>query len=137
LCARPLDERIMRIHVTEEARHLSFARHYLRSRVPQLGRLRRTALSLGAPIILAVMSRLMLKAFPQLVRTFTVARTVVRSAYHRNPQHREATLRSLSKVRRLCRELGLLNSGPPRWLWRALGIWAEDRDPLPRSCRRG
>ena len=30
----PLLERIMRIHVTEEARHLSFARHYLRTNVP-------------------------------------------------------------------------------------------------------
>ncbi|HET7523188.1 MAG TPA: diiron oxygenase, partial [Acidimicrobiales bacterium] len=41
----PLLERIMRIHVTEEARHLSFARHYLKRRVPQLGRLRRAELA--------------------------------------------------------------------------------------------
>ena len=33
----PLLERIMRIHVTEEARHLSFARHYLKREVPKLG----------------------------------------------------------------------------------------------------
>src|SRR5436305_5756961 len=33
----PLLERIMRIHVTEEARHLSFARHYLKRNVKELG----------------------------------------------------------------------------------------------------
>src|SRR5439155_1969253 len=31
----PLLERIMRIHVTEEARHLSFARHYLKRNAPK------------------------------------------------------------------------------------------------------
>jgi len=37
----PLVERIMRIHTTEEARHLSFARHYLQRTVPDLGFFRR------------------------------------------------------------------------------------------------
>src|SRR5262245_45911005 len=36
----PLLRRVMQIHVTEEARHLCFARHYLREHVPRLGRLR-------------------------------------------------------------------------------------------------
>ena len=48
----PLLERIMRIHVTEEARHLSFARHWLKQRVPTLGPVRRFVLSIGAPLIL-------------------------------------------------------------------------------------
>ena len=37
----PLLERIMRIHVTEEARHLSFARQYLRTNVPTLAGVQR------------------------------------------------------------------------------------------------
>src|SRR5436305_3112807 len=48
----PLLERVMRIHVTEEARHLSFARQYLRTNVPTLGRFRRHAIAIQAPIIL-------------------------------------------------------------------------------------
>src|SRR5438270_8949384 len=44
----PLLERIMRIHVTEEARHLSFARHYLKRNVPKLGWFRRTMLALAS-----------------------------------------------------------------------------------------
>jgi P-aminobenzoate N-oxygenase AurF len=43
----PLMERIMKIHTTEEARHLSFARHYLRRTVPELGWLPRATLAVG------------------------------------------------------------------------------------------
>src|SRR3954467_2968214 len=63
----PLLERIMRIHVTEEARHLSFPRHYLKRTVPALGPLRRAQLAVGAPLILGAMAQLMLKPSPQLV----------------------------------------------------------------------
>lgn len=38
---QPLVQRLMRIHVTEEARHIQFARDGLRKRAPQLGRLSR------------------------------------------------------------------------------------------------
>ena len=41
----------MRIHVTEEARHLSFARQYLRTNVPDR-RAHRTSDRLQAPVIL-------------------------------------------------------------------------------------
>src|SRR2546426_9239550 len=49
----PLLRRIMQIHVTEEARHLCFARHYLKEHVPHLGRARRAALALRAPVVLS------------------------------------------------------------------------------------
>src|SRR3954469_17558613 len=64
----PLLERIIRIHVTEEARHLSFARHYLKRTVPQLSRWRRAQLAVGAPLILGAMAQLMLKPSAGLVR---------------------------------------------------------------------
>ena len=51
----------MRIHVTEEARHLSFARNWLRDRVPSLGIVRRTILAIGTPLILGEMGGMMLK----------------------------------------------------------------------------
>ena len=45
----PLVEQIIRIHVTEEARHISFARNYLRQAVPRLGWFRRRRLALQRP----------------------------------------------------------------------------------------
>jgi hypothetical protein len=120
----PLLERIMRIHVTEEARHLSFARQYLRTRVPELGPVRRRLLAYQAPVILALMAQLMMRPSPQLVRAYSIPKAVVREAYTRNPEHKASTRAALRKVRNLCAELGLVTGGS-RAVWRALGIWDD------------
>jgi hypothetical protein len=115
----PLLKRIMQIHVTEEARHLCFARHYLKQNVPRLGRIRRAVLAVRAPIILAIMSQLMMRASGDIVRHYAIPRDTIAEAYTRNPQHRAETIEALRKVRELCIELGI---AWPR-LWRLLGIW--------------
>jgi para-aminobenzoate N-oxygenase AurF len=121
----PLLRRIMQIHVTEEARHLCFARHYLKERVGRLGRARRLMLTVRTPIILAVMAQLMMRPSPQVVRTYAIPKAVVAEAYTRNPVHRARTIEAVAKVRTLCQELGIV---APR-LWRRLGIWGE-AEPL-------
>ena len=118
----PLLRRIMQIHVTEEARHLCFARHYLREHAPRLGALRRTLLRIRTPVILSVMARLMMRPSGHIVRTYGIPASVVDEAYRRNPHHRAATLEALRKVRALCVELGLVLPA----LWRLLGIWDEE-----------
>ena len=117
----PLTERIMRIHVTEEARHLSFARHYLKRRAPELGRLRRAELAIGAPLVLAGMAQMMLRPSRQIVAAYRIPKAVLDEAYTNNPDHRAATIESLHKVRRLCQDLGLLTPAYRR-LWRVLGL---------------
>lgn len=118
----------MQIHVTEEVRHLCFARHYLKEHAQRLGPVGRFALSIRAPFILAVMAQLMMRPSWQIVRTYGIPRAVIREAYTRNPVHRARTLDALRKVRELCVEIGLITPG---WapLWRLLGIWA--RSPVP------
>ncbi len=117
----PLVERIMRIHVAEEARHLSFARHYLTDRAPRLGRGRRTALAFLAPLVLSVMARLMVLPPGDMVRHFNIPRPVLRQAYG-SPAGRQALRDSVAKTRNLWRDLGLV--GPvSRQLWKAGGIW--------------
>ena len=117
----PLVERIIRIHVTEEARHLSFARHYLKRNVPQLSRARRAALAVGAPVILAVMARLMLRPSTQVIERHRIPKDVIAGAYGNNEQHRARTAESLQKVRSLCEELGLLGRSYGA-LWHRLGL---------------
>jgi hypothetical protein len=117
----PLDERIMRIHVTEEARHLSFARQYLKRQAPRLPPWKRTALAVGSPVVLAAMAQIMLKPSRQIIEEYQIPAGVIDEAYTRNPLHRQRTNDSLRKVRVLCQELDLL--GPPfAWLWRALRL---------------
>jgi hypothetical protein len=117
----PLLERIMRIHVTEEARHLSFARHYLKRTVPALSRVRRFRLAVAAPFILGSLAQMMLRPSPQLVAKYQIPRQVIAQAYTRNPHHRAQTTASLAKVRALCAQLGL-TEGPYGALWTMLRL---------------
>ena len=117
----PLVERIMRIHTTEEARHLSFARHYMHRTVPGLGAVRRLQLALIAPLVLGIMARLMLQPPGDLVRHFGVPGSVVHSA-NRSPAGRQLLKDSVAKTRRLFTELGLVTP-LSKSLWRAVGLW--------------
>lgn len=121
----PLFEMIMRHHVTEEARHLSFARHYLKVQVPTLSRGRRAVMAVATPVILGVMAQLMMQAPHSLIKKFDIPRDVVRTAYHGNATHQQHTKDAVRKVRRLAREIGIVGPGSKR-IWKAFGIWADD-----------
>jgi hypothetical protein len=121
----PLLERIMRIHVTEEARHLSFARNWLKQRVPRLDPVRRAVLSVGAPLILGEMGGLMMKPSQEIIREHNIPPEFVREAYDDNPEWADSAAVALRKVRILCRELGLINPVTER-IWKSKRIWADD-----------
>ena len=122
----PLLEVIMRHHVTEEARHLSFARHELKRAVPQLGWAKRQVLALATPLILGIMAQLMMQPPGSVIRRYDIPPEVVREAYVDNPEFRRETVVALRKVRRLARELGIVNPVSRR-IWERFGIWDDDR----------
>jgi hypothetical protein len=116
----PLLERIMRIHVTEEARHISFARNYLKTEVPKLSRFHRARIALRAPILYGVMTRLMCDPPAQLARTYGIPGSAMAAA-RRDPDHKALIAAAASKPRKLCTDLGLVN----RWtapLWDLMGL---------------
>ncbi|HZN15655.1 MAG TPA: diiron oxygenase [Acidimicrobiales bacterium] len=119
----PLLERIMRIHVTEEARHLSFARHYLKREVPKLNPLKKFAMSIQTPITLGVMAGLMLQPPRSLIKRYGIPKSVIKQAYG-NPEFRAEGHKSLRKVRQLCVDLGLVTPVSKR-VWKLMGIWSE------------
>jgi hypothetical protein len=121
----PLEETIMKIHIAEEARHISFARHYLRHRVPKLPRPRRAVIGLLSPLILGWMARIMLSPPGPMVKHFGIPREVVREAY-RVGSHIDDVSDSVGKVRDLLAELGLI-TWANRWLWKMMGIWDEPK----------
>src|SRR5438874_747357 len=120
----PLLERIMRIHVTEEARHLSFARHYLKHNARRLGWVRRRQLAVAVPFILGTMAQMMLAPSRRLIRTYGIPKSVLNEAYKHNPEARQYVRDSLRKVRDLCVELGIVTP-VSKQLWKAFGIWDE------------
>jgi hypothetical protein len=117
----PLLKRIMQIHVTEEARHLCFARHYLMRNVSRLSPVRRFLLSHRAPVILAIMSQMMMRPSGQIVREYGIPAAVVRQAYTHNPAHKARTLEALAKIRGLLADLDLIPPGAAQ-LWQVLGL---------------
>ena len=117
----PLLRRIMQIHVTEEARHMSFARHSLRNRVPRLSAFRRARLAFSVPLILGLMGRIMMEASPQIAREYHIPSEVVNAAYGKNPIHRKRIHEASTKLFGLCRELGLVNRWSVR-VWRMMRI---------------
>jgi len=117
----PLVRRVMQIHVTEEARHLCFARNYLERNVPKLGWFGRLRLAVAIPFILGDMARMMLQPPRSMIRRFAIPSAVVREAYSNNPEHTKRVRASLASVARLCIDLGLVTP-PAVWLWKAVGL---------------
>ncbi len=118
----PLVERIIRIHVAEEARHLSFARHYLRRRIPRVGWIRRQIVGIAIPIILGIMARQMLAPSSSMIRRFKIPSDVIDEVYRNNPAAGAEVSDSLDKVRDLAYELKLINR-VNRPIWKAFRIW--------------
>jgi hypothetical protein len=122
----PLLERIMRIHVTEEARHLSFARQYLRTNVPKLSHMKRRSIAIQAPLILATMASVMMRPPRSLVRTYGIPKAVLTEAYGSGTPSRDEVRASLRKVRTLLTDLELVTPVSKK-MWQSFGIWEETR----------
>jgi hypothetical protein len=120
----PLIEQIMKIHITEEARHIAFARTYLKDLVPRLGWFRRNMMAIRTPIVLWIMAPLMVDPSSELHRAHGVPREVLRSA-RRSETGRQLRKESVAKLRRLCRDLGLMTPAA-RAVWRLVGLYEAD-----------
>lgn len=117
----PLYERIMQIHVAEEARHISFAHEYLRQTVPRLNTLRRALLSVALPIIMRVLCDVILIPGKQMTRDVGVPRAVIRDVYWDAPESRVALRDLFGDVRMLAEEIDVMNP-VSRLLWKAMKI---------------
>jgi hypothetical protein len=120
----PLIQRISQIHIVEEARHVAFARSYLRLNVPRLSEARRAEMSVVVPGILAVLSSLMMQPPQHIIETYGIPPEVIDEAFTNSPAHRELVVASLSKIRALCEELGLMTAEATQ-LWEHAGLLPE------------
>jgi len=117
----PLLERIMQIHVAEEARHISFAHEYLQQRVPALGPVRKALLSVLYPITMRVACDLIVVPGKELTTDLGVPRKVVKDAYWRSDDAQRMLRDFFGDVRALAEETGLMNPVSRR-VWKLLRI---------------
>ena len=117
----PIMERVMAIHVAEEARHISFAHEYLRKRLPRLSRRQRFWLSLHVPVIMRVLCQAIMVPPRSFFRQFGIPRAVRKELFFRAPESRQLLRDMFADVRMLCHDTGLMN--PPATLaWRMCKI---------------
>lgn len=117
----PIMEKVMAIHVAEEARHISFAHEYLRKRLPHLNRSQRLWLSLNVPLIMRVLCQAILVPSRSFFREYGIPMEVRRELFFRSPESRKWLQDMFSDVRMLCYDTGLMNP-LARLIWRMCRI---------------
>ena len=126
----PIMERVMAIHVAEEARHISFAHEYLRKRVPHLSRLRRFWLSLFVPVTMRTLCSAIIVPPRSFWNEFDIPRTVRKEIFFKSPESRKMLRDMFGDVRMLCHDTGLMNP-LAKLIWRICRI--EGRPSRYRS----
>ncbi|MCG8314156.1 MAG: diiron oxygenase [Pseudomonadales bacterium] len=125
----PLVKKMMHIHTTEEARHISFAEHFLQEHVPQLGKIKKARISIATPIIFSIMANMMLKPSATMIRKFNIPNEVIKEAYDNNPDYHHYIIQSFESVAGFCKELGLINQYS-RLLWQRFFYRNSDNNVL-------
>ena len=117
----PLLQRIMQIHVAEEARHIGFAHQYLEHKAPRLKRHERAALSVIVPVIMKWLCNEILVPSKQAQRDMGIPGSVMKELYWDAPQSQKFLRDLFGDVRMLAERTGILNPVSQR-VWRRLGI---------------
>lgn len=117
----PLLQRIMQIHVAEEARHIGFAHQYLEHKAPRLKRHERLVLSLTVPIIMKWLCNEILVPSAKAQRDMGIPREVMKEVYWDSPESQKFLRDLFGDVRMLAESTGMMNPVSKR-VWRAMGI---------------
>ena len=117
----PIMERVMAIHVAEEARHISFAHEYLRKRVPDLPRRKRFWLSLYVPVVMRVLCSAIIVPPRAFWKTFDIPRSVRKEIFFKSPGSRKMLRDMFGDVRMLAQDTGLMNP-LAKLMWRICRI---------------
>jgi hypothetical protein len=117
----PMVNRVMQIHVAEEARHISFAHEYLHRNVPHMNPISKSVLSVAFPIAMRVMLSMIATPPKQFVDKFDIPAEVMREAYWASPESQITKRDVFTDVRALVTDIGLMNPVAKR-VWQLLGI---------------
>src|ERR1700693_1043064 len=117
----PIMEKVMAIHIAEEARHISFAHEYLRKRVPRMRPRSKFWLSLHVPIIMRVGCSAIVVPPRAFFKEFDIPKSVRKELFFDSAQSRQWRRDMFGDVRMLCHDTGLMNP-LARLMWRICKI---------------
>jgi hypothetical protein len=119
--AHPLLNRIMQIHIAEEARHIGFAHAWLQHHVPRRGALARAWLGIMWPMSLRLGADAILVPSRADRQLMGIPEEVASEVWGETEEARKFRRDLFSDVRMLADELGL-RTPLTRWAWRAWGV---------------
>ena len=117
----PAVERVMQIHVAEEARHISFAGEFLHAHLTRMGTFQRTIAAIVFPLTMRWLAGEIMTPPHSMMAEFDIPRDVYRQAFWRSPQSRRILAGYFGDMRKLADDLGLRKQWV-RPLWKVLHI---------------
>jgi hypothetical protein len=115
----PVSRQVARLHVLEEARHVSFAKTYLAEVWPTLSDEERTAAADFAPVAVSAIAGFTID--PEVYRTLGIEGGEASAGA--NPHHRARIVEGLTKLTGFLKELNVIDA-ERRATWEALGLVA-------------
>ncbi|MFT4287817.1 AurF N-oxygenase family protein [Nocardioides sp.] len=119
--SHPMIDRIMQIHIAEEARHIGFAHQYLEHHVPELDPVRKQILAVLYPIIMRGLCDVIMVPSKQARRDMGIPDEVAEEIWWGSADSTKLLRDMFSDVRMLADELGLRNRVTKR-IWKLMGI---------------
>ena len=118
----PLSDRVMQIHIAEEARHIGFAHQYLEQHVAELGPLKRQFVAMTFPLIMRLLCDVIMVPPAQARRDMGIPEEVAKEIWW-DSEHSSKTLRDMfTDVRMLADDLGIRRNPIHRLMWKISGI---------------
>ena len=118
----PTSRRIAKIHVMEEARHVSFARSYAAEVWPTLSWIRKIVAMVRMPFVVRSIADALVN--PEVYEELGIEGGA--KIARQNPNHKDRVIRDLTKLTGFLDELGVINA-VTRPLWRVLGLVGDSQ----------
>ena len=117
----PLLQRIMQIHIAEEARHIGFAHEYIEHHAKQLSRAERGVLSMAVPVILKWLCNEIVVPSRKARKEMGIPKHVMKELFWESEEAQKMLRDLFGDVRMLAESSGMMNR-PARRVWKAMKI---------------
>jgi hypothetical protein len=120
----PAVQRVMEIHIAEEARHISFAGEFLKAHRTTMSPFTAGVCAVAFPLAMRWLAGEIMTPPPSFAEEFDIPKDVYREAFWRSPNSRKIMASYFNDMRALATELGFMNTLTRR-LWKLMGIDGE------------
>ena len=117
----PLLEKIMAVHVAEEARHISFAKTYLERHIPTMTKTQKAAFSVLFPVILRTIADVIMRPSKEALESVGIPKDVADEVWWKSDESQKFLHNLFPDSKELADNLGL-RGRLGRAAWRAMGI---------------